>query len=563
MKAFADLYRQLDSTTRISVKLEALKQYFQSVPPEDAVWTIWFLVGNRPRRSISTRLLREWVAERCGLPEWLLGESHEAVGDLAETLALALDTAQVLGSSGEVAPLHRFVEERVLPLARLPLAEGRALLEEAWGQLNLIECLLFHKLITGAFRIGVARTLLVRALAESHGLEEPVVAHRLMGEWQPTPEFYQQLVSQEMGPADRHRPYPFYLAHALDRAPDELGPVSDWQVERKWDGIRVQLLKREGHASIWSRGNELISESYPELMEALKDLPDGMALDGELLGWNEGSPLPFQTLQRRLGVLQPGKRLLREAPIAFMAYDLLEHNGEDLRSQSTELRRTRLEEVMAAWNQQRDRAPVLAQDWLQGDLFDGYASRIRVPLLVSPLLEVGDWQDVRKEVDRAREMRVEGVMLKHREASYGTGREKGRWWKWKMDPLTLDVVMVAAQKGHGRRAGLFTDFTFAVWQDGGLVTIAKAYSGLTDEEFKEVDAFVRANTTSRHGPIRGVKPELVFELAFEGVQDSSRHKSGVALRFPRIQRWRRDKPASEADTLDQLKALLPDLPNPS
>ena len=559
MKRFTALFRALDATTRTSGKLAALQEYFCGAGDEDAAWATWLLAGNRPKRSVTTRRMREWVAEAAGLPLWLMEESYEAVGDLGETMALVLDTAGVSAPADSDMSLATLLRERVLPLSGAADAQARELLSRTWRELSRTECFLFQKMIGGTFRVGVSKTLLARALAELAGVEKAVMARRLMGAFEPSAAAWRRLIATPGEDDFAGQPYPFYLASPLEGDPDELGPVADWLVERKWDGIRAQLIRREGEPMIWSRGEEMIGGSFPEIVGAARSLPVGTVVDGELLAWRGDAPLPFGVLQRRLGRKQPGVRLRREFPVAFMAYDLLEAGGSDIRGAATAERRGRLEDCFASWREALLRDPGRPATERQGELFPQFVEPddpdVDCPIRLSPAVEARDWGTVRSEVARSRELLVEGVMLKRRDSAYGVGRERGRWWKWKVDPLTIDAVMIAAQQGHGRRAGLFTDYTFGVWRGDEIVPVAKAYSGLTDEEIDEVDRFVRANTTARHGPVRGVKPELVFELAFEGIQQSTRHRSGVAVRFPRIQRWRRDKSAPDADTLETLVGL--------
>jgi ATP-dependent DNA ligase len=528
MQRFCQLYEALDGTTRTNAKVEAMVRYLETVPAEDVAWAVFFLTGQRLTRLISGRTLRAWVLRHTGLPEWLVEEAHGAVGDSAETVALLLDCPR----SGDVpsAPLHRWLEERILPLRGQPAEHQYAEVCGWWRELPRAQVFVLNKLLTGAFRVGVSKLLVVRALAEVANLPRPAIAHRLMGRPQPGAAWYRGLVAAEGATDDRSRPYPFYLASPLEADPETLGPVEDWLVEWKWDGIRGQLMRRGGEVFLWSRGEELITERFPELVQAAARVPDGMVLDGEVLAW-DGEVLSFAVLQRRIGRDRLTQQMLQNAPAAFLAYDLLEDAGEDIRSRPLALRRARLEKRVEV----SDR------------------------LLVSPELRAASWRELVELRVEARERKVEGLMLKRRDSAYGVGRQRGAWWKWKVDPLTLDAVLVYAQAGSGRRASLFTDYTFAVWRADELVPIAKAYSGLNAGEIAELDRWIRNHTLERFGPVRQVEPVHVFELAFEGINRSTRHKSGVALRFPRIARWRTDKPAAEADRLDQVRALLDDV----
>ncbi len=528
MKAFADLYTALDETTRTGEKVEALTRYFARAPAADAAWAVFFLIGRKPRQAVPSGKLRVWAAEEAGVPDWLFQESYDAVGDVAETIALLLPPPE---RSSDI-PLRDWVEGTLLTLRNAGEEAQREAVLGAWRAMDRPQRFVWNKLISGAFRVGVSQQLVTRALGKVQGVEPAVVAHRLMGDWEPTPAFFESLHATDSADADISRPYPFFLAHALEDAPESLGEASGWQAEWKWDGIRSQLIRRGGQTFLWSRGEELVTERYPELAALGDLLPDGTALDGEILPWKEGSPLPFAQLQRRIGRKTVGKTILAEVPVVLVAYDLLEDGGLDVRTRDLSWRRSRLEALAAV------------VDW---------PGR----LIVSPTIEANSWEDLAEVRLQSRARGAEGLMLKRLDSPYGVGRRRGDWWKWKVVPLTVDAVLIAAQRGSGKRASLYTDYTFGVWDGDRLVTIAKAYSGLTDVEIGRVDAFIRRHMVEKFGPVRTVKPELVFELAFEGLQRSPRHKSGIAVRFPRILRWRLDKPAAEADTLDTLRALLP------
>ena len=549
MKRFIQLFADLDETNRTNEKVAALESYFRDGPAADAAWALHFLRGGKVSRAVTSTQLRTWAAEEARLPSWLVDECYETVGDLAETIALILPK-----SEGTLAlPLHQVIEERLLTLADKPDALKCELLRQTWRELDARGRFVWNKLLTGGLRVGVAETLVVRALANVAGVEQAVMAHRLAGKWRPVADDYARLMSGEG--TEIAKPYPFFLASPITD-PAELGDIAEWQIEWKWDGIRAQLIQREGQTLIWSRGDESVSESFPEIAEAAASLPDGTVLDGEILAWLHETPQSFGKLQHRLGRKNVSAKLRKEVPVVFLAYDLLECDGADWRAKPLEERRAKLEEVIEAAH----RAPRTdeAGDELP-DLFEALnpVARDPLPLRISNLLQAASWQQLAELQAQSRERGVEGLMLKRRASVYGVGRQRGDWWKWKIAPLVMDAVLIGAQPGHGRRASLYTDYTFGVWHDGELVPVAKAYSGLTDEEIREVDAFVRANTTGRFGPLRAVKGELVFEIAFEAIHESTRHKSGIALRFPRINRWRTDKKHGEADSLETLRALLP------
>lgn len=525
MKKFAQLFDAIDSSTSTRAKTAALSAYFLAADARDAAWAAWFLTGHRPRMAVPTRRLHTWAAEVAAIPLWLFEECYDAVGDLAETIALVLPPPGTACDD----PLHAWIEECLLPLRELPEAEQRARLVEHWDCLDGTERFVFNKLITGNFRVGVSSLLVMRAIAQAFGLDAKVVAHRLAGEWSPTPETWQALIHPQSTEIDLAKPYPFFLAQPLEGEAPQLGDRGDWLAEWKWDGIRAQLIRRGEVIALWSRGDEPIGGQFPEIMAGARKLPD-CVLDGEILAWKDGRVMPFAALQKRLGRKSPGKKVMAESPVIFLAFDLLEAAGEDWRERPLEARRAKLADIVHG-------IP-------GGSVFDT-SSQVRAP----------SWETLAIARAESRAMGTEGLMLKRRDSPYGVGRPRGVWWKWKIEPYTLDAVLVYAQKGHGKRASLYTDYTFALWRGDELVPFAKAYSGLTDEEIREVDAFIRRNTLERFGPVRTVKPELVFELGFEGMQRSKRHKSGIAVRFPRMLRMRKDKAVRDANTLEDALRL--------
>ena len=557
MKAFAALYRELDATTSSLAKQAALQRYLQAAPPGDAAWAVYFLAGGKPRQLVPSKLLRQMAQVDAGLPEWLFDESYDSVGDLAETLALLLPPPAGQHEIG----LAVWIEQHLLPLRKTAADLLPGILRGQWNLLAPDERLVYFKLITGGFRVGVSRLQVNQALAAVGGIDAKRVAQRLMGythiSGQPTASDYAALIapenSGELNQQTSGQPYPFFLAHPFNQPLAQfdalLGLPANWLIEWKWDGIRAQIVKRAGQVWIWSRGEDLVTERFPELAAMGAALPDGTVLDGEIVVWRgaadsiagtgAGSVQSFAELQKRIGRKTLGPKLLRDIPVVLLAYDLLEWQQRDLRSLPQSQRRALLDTLIV-------------------DL--GHPA-----LQPSPLLTGSSWQDLATQREAARSMGVEGMMLKQREAPYGVGRTKdvGLWWKWKIDPLSIDAVLIYAQRGHGRRASLYSDYTFAVWDgppeqlERKLVPFAKAYSGLTDLEMARVDAVIRKTTLETFGPVRSVKPTLVFELGFEGIARSPRHKSGIAVRFPRMLRWREDKPVLEADTLQTLAALLP------
>lgn len=525
MKDFATLFTAIDQTTKTTAKVAALTRYFEIANENDRLWTVALFSGRRPKRTVTTTLLRQWAADAAGIPLWLFEESYPVVGDLAETIALVLPD----GEKHEDRSLSHWINY-VKSLSSLDETARKSAVLTAWSQLDATERFLFNKLLTGGFRIGVSTKLMTRALARATQQDEADLTHRLMGSWTPETTTFHDLILSENPDADLSKPYPFYLAYQLDDL-ETLGSPAKWKAERKWDGIRGQLILRGGEHFLWSRGEDLMTDRFPEFARARDFLPDGTVLDGEVLAFTDDQPLPFNALQKRIGRKTVPKKLLTEAPVILYAYDLLEWQGQDIRTEPFSKRRALLEALIVD---------------LPGD----------APVRCSPLVPFQTWDALSKARDASRDHNAEGLMLKRADSPYLSGRKKGDWWKWKVDPLTIDAVMIYAQAGHGRRANLFTDFTFAVWNGTDLVPFTKAYSGLTDAEFRKITAWVRKNTLQRFGPVRQVTPEHVFEIAFEGIQESPRHKSGVALRFPRMSRWRQDKPLQEANTLDDLKEML-------
>jgi DNA ligase-1 len=530
MRAFSELFEDLDATTATNLKVAALVRYFRAASPADAAWATYILSGRRLKRFIGPTLLYRWLIEAAGLPEWLVEECVAAVGDMAETIALLMENPDRAAAASDLSLAH-WIDGRLLPLRQAPVEEQHAAILAWWRTLPYRECFLLNKLLTGELRVGVSELLVTRALAETFDVPRPDITRRLMGEWRPSAEFWQALASRDTTSTSVSAPYPFFLAAPLEEGPTALGTPSDWLIEWKWDGIRAQLIRRADQYFIWSRGEDLITERFPEVTAAAAALlANGTVLDGELVAWKDGAIQPFAALQQRIGRKKLSAAILASVPVRFLAYDLLEQNGIDSRSLPLRERRARLEALLA---------------------------REEGVIGLSPLVQAGStWDEYAALRAQSRARGVEGLMLKALDSVYGTGRERGAWWKWKIDPYTFDAVMLYAHPGHGRRSNLYTDYTFGVWRERELVPIAKAYSGLSNSEITELDRWIRAHTLEKFGPNRAVEQSQVFELAYEGIAASSRHKSGIALRFPRIVRRRPDKPAAEADTLAALQRVL-------
>ncbi len=532
MRNFAELIRNLDNTNKTTIKVEALTEYFKNAQPTDKVWTIALLSHRRPPRPVNTTLLRLWANEIADIPMWLFEESYHIVGDLAETIALIIPESDQHSDKS----LTEFLEE-IIALKKKSEPEKKEYLHDNWLSMNYYERFVFTKLITGSFRIGVSQKLMTRALAKAENMDEDILAYKLMGDWNPAKISYQELILDEKSSDYLSKPYPFYLAYPLETDLETLGSPSEWSAEHKWDGIRSQTIIRDGEIYVWSRGEELVTDKYPEFQAFVGAIPNGTVIDAEILPFIDGEIGAFNDLQTRIGRKTVSAALLKKVPVILKVYDLLEWNGEDIRTKPFIERRLLLEEL--------------------------YKSLLKenLPWAISTRVDFKTWEELAAERGRSREMKSEGLMLKRKDSPYLVGRKKGDWWKWKIAPLTIDAVLTYAMRGSGRRSNLFTDYTFALWQDNEngereLVTFAKAYSGLTDAEFRKVDDFIKKNTLERFGPVRSVTPQLVFEIGFEGIALSSRHKSGIATRFPRILRWRHDKKIDEANNIEDLKSMI-------
>jgi len=535
MKQFAELVYVLGTSTKTNDKLKALQNYFAVAADKDKIWVIAIFSGRRPKRIINSTILKGWCIEIVGITQWLFDECYHTVGDLGETIALLLPEPE--NHTGfTVKHTLSYYLETFIRIEKEADEVKKEFIIDNWQQMGRNEKFVFIKLITGGFRIGVSQKMMVNALAKSVDISPSIIAHRISGNWDPAEMPFNNLLSEDAAKTDFSKPYPFYLAYAVEEDLKSLAEENQWQAEWKWDGIRGQIIKRNNDFFVWSRGEELMTEKFPEYSEFKNQLADGTVIDGEIISLAAPAqggvfrPLPFAALQTRIGRKNITKKQLTEAPVGFIAYDLLEYLGEDIRYRPLVERRALLEEIIG---------------------------NIHHPALhISPLIPFTLWDELRKVRTNSRDMGSEGIMLKRKDSPYQVGRKRGDWWKWKIDPLTIDAVMIYAQKGHGRRSNLYTDYTFAVKDGDKLIPFTKAYSGLTDKEFALVDNFVKRNSIEKFGPVRTVKPELVFEIAFEGIAASNRHKSGVALRFPRMSRWRTDKTPDEINTLDDLKEML-------
>lgn len=536
MKRFTQLFQAVDGTTSTNEKVAALQSYFHDESAANAVWALYLFLGKTRKRLITSRVLRDIFLQVSDIPEWLFEASYAHVGDSAETIALLLVDTPLPASqqSFEDQPLHVWLETLIPQVKACNEEEQQQLILSWWASLEGDEVFVLNKILTGAFRVGVSTKLLIKAIAAEYDIPADVITHRLMGDFSPSVEFYQELVNKDTNQSSPSRPYPFFLASPIDVEKFASEPMAQWQAEWKWDGIRAQMIHRAEQYFIWSRGEDLITHQFPEFAEPLQQLPDGTVLDGEIVCWDGQQPMSFNHLQKRLGRKRVGPKLMAENPVHFLAYDLLEHGGQDIREYPLHHRHQLLTDLLATHA----------------------AAHGSSHISYSQPMSVDTFEQLQTLRSKARSHRAEGLMLKALESPYLVGRKRGYWWKHKVDPMTLDAVLIYAQAGSGKRANLFTDYTFALWQGETLVPFAKAYSGLDDQEIATLDRWIRRHTQERFGPVRSVEPVHVFEIGFEGIAQSKRHKSGISVRFPRILRWRHDKPTHEADSLEAAMALL-------
>jgi DNA ligase-1 len=557
MRRFTQLFRDIDSTTSTNAKVQALQSYFQEEKPANAVWAIYLLLGKTRRRTVTSTVLRNVFLNISDIPEWLFKECYAHVGDSAEVIALLLRDVDLEETTPSTIELHQWLEQIIPKVKEAETDEEiQNLVVSWWAALNFTEIFVLNKILTGAFRVGVSTKLVIKGLSAASGISEPVLAHRLMGDFEPTVAFFEQLISEDGAEQSPSQPYPFFLASPLDEEKFSQEPMVDWQAEWKWDGIRAQIIKRQGEVFIWSRGEDLVTHQFPELEEAFLTVDDGHVLDGEIVCWDHENtrPMPFNALQKRLGRKRVTKKLMAENPVHFIAYDLIEQQGQDIRDKPLGDRRQQLEALVQSMQPQDTPTAQTPREAAKT------TEDCRVSITES--LDFETFEDLQAWRGRSRDYGAEGLVIKARHSPYLVGRKRGYWWKYKVEPMTLDAVLIYAQAGSGKRANLFTDYTFALW-DGGedagdrqLISFAKAYSGLDNKEIEELDRWIRRHTIERFGPVRSVKPTYVFEIGFEGIAESSRHKSGIAVRFPRILRWRKDKPIDEADTLHTAMELL-------
>ena len=556
-RSFGNLINNLEQCNSTKKKINLISVFIKDIDPRDGSWILLLLMSSRQKRVITGRRLKDILQASFRMPSWLIDDCFAQVGDSAETISLLwpqlkseltdanIECSEVynklFNEPKESKPLHWWMETLLPAIKDATETTQNRLILKLWSDIADQDHYLTNKLITGGFRNGVSKGLVVKSIAKAYKLDESTVLERLMKPIEINNIWFQELTHPvSINRTDRGAiPYPFYLASPVEIEKIKETPPADWRLEYKWDGIRGQLIKRDTGAYLWSRGEELVNHVFPEIIEMAENLPDGTVLDGEILCWQKDvrKPMAFASLQRRLGRKTVNKKLLKECPTVFLAYDILEHKSIDIRAYNLRDRLKLLESVQLNYN--------------------------HPCLVIDNEKEFAEWEELIQLRDRARLEGAEGLMIKKISSHYLSGRKRGYWWKYKHDPMTLDAVLIYAQAGTGKRANLFTDYTFALWdnsnknsKDRKLVTFAKAYSGLNNSELMELDKWIRTHTIERYGPTRVVEQKQIFEIAFEGVMESKRHKCGLAVRFPRIHRWRIDKPVMEADCIEQAQALL-------
>jgi len=527
MKAFAKLISNLEQTSKEAFKVTALAQYFSNATDEDKLWTLALFTGTRPKRVVDIKALKEFAEQVYTEGEWLFEASHQIVGDMAETIAYFLPKAKRNGN-------HTLSEwiSMIRTIFNAERIDQRDAITKAWDTLRPEERFIFNKLITGGFRIDVSLKLLSKALAIVTGKDENLLAHKLNSDWHPDEVSFETLIFTENPEAEKSKPYPFHLAHTLESTVAELGDISNWQVERKWDGIRVQVIVRGNKISIWSRKGDILSSKVPELKPLAESMEDGTVLDGELICFKNGKILPINNLRTRFGRRNNSKKQFEESPCVFMAYDILEFKGEDIRNKDLAERRKKLEKVILQY-------------------YDEHKI-----ILLSDIINNDNWESINSEREKSREHQVTGLVLKNKKSIYGSSRVEGDWWKWPVDPLFIDAILLYAQAGEGGSSKMYREYSFALWHGEDLVTFAKAKSGLEDKELKELTSFVKKNTKEKFGPVRSVAAVQIFRLAFDSITASKRHKSGILLKNPRLIEWLRDKNIEDGNNLDDLKKML-------
>ena len=537
MRNFATLFKELDETAQADLKIEALINYFKKVPPEDLAWTVSLLLGRKIKQVISVKRLRKWSVELTQIPDWLLAECLNNVGDLAETISLILP----FEGNSENIPLHVWIEQCIFPLKDQQEEIQKEKIVSFWHQLNSVERFLFNKLVTGSFHVDIPPKLIIKALSSFCSLNEKYISQRLIGNWVPTAGFFNFLCTSNVSDTMANIPYPFNPVVQLDLKVEDLGNINQWLFEWKWNGIRSQIIKRENKVFIWSHDEDLLNDSFPELYELGSILPDGTVIEGIIIPIRDNILLPSAELKKRIAKRYPVKKILSDIPVSFVAFDLLEFDKEDIRNKSLNQRRNLLKEIL-------------------NDITD---KRI----ILSGVVECNSWKDLKIARSEAGKKSVDGLMLKRLYSPYSIGSETivsamqsgiltTNWYKWKNDPLTINAILLYARLEQGSTSPLFKEYTFALWHDGKLIPFAKTSSGLTDEEIIQVDSFIRKNTLGKFGPVRTVKPELVFKLEFDGIQKSSRNKSGIVVLSPHITRWHHYKKIEEAGSLNSLTILL-------
>lgn len=505
MKRFAELCAILESTANAREKMAALTVYFQDAPPPDAIWAIRLLLGWKPSRIATSQTLRRWARECVQFPDWLFEESCAAVGNLLETLALLIPLPDTPGD----VPLHVRMQRDLLPLRDLTENEQRAAVSAAWTQMDAQQRFVWNTLLTGGFRPHVSEKTLIRALSAWRGLPTTVLACRLKQEWEPTVAGYRALFSHDIAALDSSQLYPFQRWYEEPPARGASGAIGDWRIDWHRNGMRAQLIKRGSSVFLWSDDHVIVNDTFPEICEAMAAMTDGTVLDGVITAWSADGPLHRAELERRMKRKRLTKKFKHEVPVRYWVYDLLEIQGEDVRTQPF---RQRIHQAAGI-----------------------IPTEVGSVIHLAEPLEAASWHRLHALRNDARRHGADGVLLRRWTASACPSTRKADQWRvWKADPLTAPVVLVYVQALNAASGQRSVEGTFAAWDGGDLVPVAKTSAGFSDEDVNAIEEFAKQHTVERFGPVRSLKAELVFTLAFDSVSLSTRRKSGLVLHHPRV-----------------------------
>jgi len=541
MKAFADLWATLEGQLSEARSAQILARYLQQTSAEDAAWAIYLLCGKKPKKLLSARELVEYFLQTSGTPGWLFWESDDVVGDVNETIALLNDTFmdetasqqnRNENSHPQQNSLAFWMENQLNTLAEVAQSQRPAFLGNCWQKLGYREAFIINRILTGTWKSNLPLKTIAQALSIVSGQEPMTLMHRLKADWLPNKVFYAKLIAEDQPTFQTEQKFSFGEFKPLEESSIEsLGAVEDWWLAWQWEGLRVQCIRRADDCFLWSQNGELVTDRFPELHEMAQKLPEGTILEGVIVACSGQAPLPLADLQPRLGGKSVNRKMMESCPVAFVATDLQLLANEDMRNLPAQQRKTRLAQL---------------------------ANDIGFPLVHFPRIEIDQWAHARKLLQEARQHHAEGLSLQRLNSPYPIQNQQADWWSWKVQPHTINAILLYAKmEMAGRSQKQTTEYTFAVWHEDQLVPVARTGIGLPPEEAELLDGWIRANTYERFGPVRSVEPFHVYEIAFDGITPSKRHKCGFVLREPRIINPRPHTPIEEASRLEDLHRLLP------